>query len=100
MMVGWQINNCKGNLHTSFLCIDLCICPQILKAQEEALTQLSHVQNAGVFKIMSPFQGCVLGAASGTKKGKWNPLSKVHRAVRSLQSVQVQPSSPSVVVPC
>lgn len=49
---------------------------QILKACKEALIGYSHADHVGVFNTMLLSQGCVLGVASGSQKGKWNPHSK------------------------
>ena len=57
--------------------MDSHIHPQILKVYKEALkTVLSHVYDTGVFNTTSPSEGYVLGVASGSGKGKWNPHSK------------------------
>lgn len=49
---------------------------QFPKVYKEALTVLSHVYHAGVFNTMSLSQGCVHGAAPGSRKDQQNPHSK------------------------
>ena len=47
------------------------------------LNRFSHMYCAGVLNTISLAQGCVLGAASGSGKGKQNPHSKDGEGVRS-----------------
>ena len=89
-LVGDSFNNSKGNIHTRFVLgcgktNGYLHPPPDLKTPNEALSGLSHIYHAGVFNITSTSQGSVLGAASGSRKHKWNPHSKEGEGVRSLR---------------
>lgn len=56
------------------------------KFRETPLTELSHRYHVGVFNVTSLSQGSVLGAVSGSGKGKQKPHSKDRVGVRSLSS--------------
>lgn len=49
---------------------------QILKAYKQTLPGVSHVSHAGVLNTTSLSQGCVLGAASESRRGKQKSPSK------------------------
>lgn len=56
--------------------LDLCTYPPTVPVSLEAVTGFGHIHRAGVLNITSLSQGCDLGGASGSRKGKENPYSK------------------------
>lgn len=71
----------KENLYTSLAfnssqTEDLCAHLPSLRSLSKALTRFTHVHHAGVLNTTSTSQGHVLGAASGSRKGKRSSLSQ------------------------
>lgn len=56
---------------------------QTVKVYIKALTGFSHIYGPDVLNIASLSQGCVLGAASRSGKGQWNPHSKDREGART-----------------
>lgn len=95
----------KGNLHRKVVLeaarqLALCTRPPNL-TRFYGGPGFSHIHGAGVLNITSLSQGCDLGGASGSRKGKENAHSKdrgwgEERPVAGVQ-LTVQPAVPSLL---
>lgn len=70
--------------------MDKRTCPPHLKVYIEAFTGLGHGDCVHVLNTTSLSQGYVLEAASGNRKGKWNPHSKDRRRDEETLVIWVQ----------
>ena len=105
MWVDGHFNNSRGNLPTRLILGGSKMNrlphfpPNFKCLYKDTPTGLNHVYCVDVFNITSPSQGSVLGAASGSRQGKWNPQSKDRAGGKEPLSAQVQLTGQLVVMP-